>query len=162
MARPSIPGFLRDLDRDAGAVRVLVSACLALLASGLAPRVMSPGLPSVQSAVRARPETEILLLIAVVISAGMLLVGGVLGDADGRRRIMRWALLGLVVTDTLYRAHPDWVLRRVLQFGDWDAVHRCRKFFGDEAIRRAAGHRSMDARTRRFWEVVLDPAGGPS
>ena len=98
MARPSIPAFLRDLDRDPGAVRVLTAACLSLFASGLAPRVMSPGLPSVQSAVRARPETEVLLLIAVVLSAGMLLVGGALGDADGRRRIMRWALIGLVVT----------------------------------------------------------------
>ena len=98
MTRPSIPAFVRDLDREPGAVRVLVAACLSLLASGLAPRVMSPGLASVQAAVRARPEAEVLLLIAVVLSAGMLLVGGVLGDADGRRRIMYASLVGLAVT----------------------------------------------------------------
>ena len=78
---------------------MLVAACLALLASGLAPRVLSPGLASVQAAVRSRPEVEVLLLVAVVLSAGMLLVGGVLGDADGRRRIMRASLVALVVSD---------------------------------------------------------------
>ena len=53
------------------------------------------------------------------------------------------------------RENPLWVLRRVLEFGDWKTVHRARGFFGDEAVRRAAAHRAMDARTRRFWQVVL-------
>lgn len=53
--------------------------------------------------------------------------------------------------------YPNWVLRRVLQFGDWDQVRRAREFFGDEAVRRAVDHRSMDERTRRFWNVVLRP-----
>jgi transcriptional regulator with XRE-family HTH domain len=52
--------------------------------------------------------------------------------------------------------NPDWVLRRVLQFGDWDAVHHARQYFGDDAVRLAARHRSMDARTQRFWQVVFD------
>jgi len=51
--------------------------------------------------------------------------------------------------------NPDWVLRRVLEFGDWDAVHQARLFFGDAAVQRAARHRGIHARTRRFWEVVL-------
>lgn len=54
--------------------------------------------------------------------------------------------------------NPDWVLRRVLQFGDWDQVHRARLYFGDDAVRSAADHRSMDARTRRLWQVILGPA----
>ena len=95
---------------------MLVAACLSLLASGLAPRVMSPGLASVQSAVRARPETEVLLLVAVVLSAGMLLVGGVLGDADGRRRIMRWALIGLVVTGFAGLVVTDGLLYIAMRF----------------------------------------------
>jgi transcriptional regulator with XRE-family HTH domain len=52
-------------------------------------------------------------------------------------------------------ANGDWVLRRVLQFGNWDDVHRARLYFGHGAIRRAANHRSMDARTKHFWHVVL-------
>ncbi len=76
----------------------LVAASLALLAAGLAPRIFSPGLASIQSAIRERPGIEALLMAASIVTAGLLLVGGVLGDADGRRRIMLVALGGLIVT----------------------------------------------------------------
>ncbi len=98
MRRLSLPTFLTDLDREPGAVQTLVAASLALLAAGLAPRIFSPGLASVQSAVRERPEIETLLLLGSIVTAGMLLVGGVLGDADGRRRVMLVSLGGLIVT----------------------------------------------------------------
>ncbi|MFL5673669.1 MAG: MFS transporter [Chloroflexota bacterium] len=98
MRRPPIPAFLTDLDREPGAVQTLIAACLALLAAGLAPRILSPGLASVQSAVRERPGIEALLLLISILTAGTLLVGGVLGDADGRRRVMLVALGGLVAT----------------------------------------------------------------
>ncbi len=53
--------------------------------------------------------------------------------------------------------NPQWVLRRVLRFGDWHAVRQARMHFGDDAVRDAAAHRSMDARTRRLWQVILGP-----
>jgi len=56
--------------------------------------------------------------------------------------------------------NPQWVLRRVLAFGDWEDVHQARLFLGDDAVRRAAEHRSVDVRTRRFWQLVLGPAVG--
>jgi MFS family permease len=96
--RPPIPTFLTDLDREPGARTTLIASCLALLAAGLAPRVFSPGLASIQSAVRERPEIEALLMLASIVAAGALLVGGVLGDADGRKRVMMLALGGLVLT----------------------------------------------------------------
>jgi MFS family permease len=96
--RPPLPTFLTDLAREPGAVQTLVAAALALVAAGLAPRIFSPGLASIQSAVRERPEIEALLLLASIVTAGMLLVGGVLGDADGRRRVMLIALGGLIIT----------------------------------------------------------------
>jgi MFS family permease len=96
--RPPIPAFLTDLDREPGAVRTLIASSLALFAAGLAPRIFSPGLATVQAAVRERPGVEMLLLLASIVTAGALLVGGVLGDADGRRRVMLVALAGLVVT----------------------------------------------------------------
>src|SRR4051812_8105477 len=98
MRRRALPTFLTDLDSEPGAVHTLVAASLALLAAGLAPRILSPGLASVQSAVRERPGIEVLLLLVSILTAGMLLVGGVLGDADGRRRVMLIALGGLVAT----------------------------------------------------------------
>jgi len=96
--RPPLPTFLTDLDREPGAVATLIAAALALLAAGLAPRIFSPGLVSVQSAVRERPEIETVLMLASVVTAGTLLVGGVLGDADGRRRIMLVGLGAMVAT----------------------------------------------------------------
>jgi DHA2 family multidrug resistance protein-like MFS transporter len=105
--RPSIPGFLRDLDREPGAVRTLGIASLSLFAAGVNPRVFSPGLSSVQAALRENSDAEVLLLIATVVGGGLLLIGGVLGDADGRRRLLIAALgtmlatavIGLFVTD---------------------------------------------------------------
>jgi len=52
--------------------------------------------------------------------------------------------------------HPQWVLRRVLEYGDLQQVGLSRAYFGDVAIRRASQHRSVSSRVRRFWELVLD------
>jgi CRISPR-associated Cas5-like protein len=105
--RSSIPGFLRDLNREPGAIRTLGIASLSLFAAGLNPRVFSPGLGSIQAALRQNSEAEVLLLLATVVGGGLLLIGGVLGDANGRRQLLIGALgtmlatsvIGLFVTD---------------------------------------------------------------
>jgi hypothetical protein len=54
--------------------------------------------------------------------------------------------------------HADFVLGRVLSLGDAEAVHCLRREFGDDALRdfvARAPHR-LDARSRRFFEVVLN------
>jgi transcriptional regulator with XRE-family HTH domain len=51
--------------------------------------------------------------------------------------------------------HGEWVLKRVLQFGNRAQVVAARRFFGDDAIRRAAGRRGIDARTRGYWRLIL-------
>lgn len=102
-----IPEVIRDLYRDPRDFRTLMIAALSLAAAGLDPHIYNPSLPSIQAAVRARPELEDILLIAAVVGAVLLLVGGVLGDTDGRRRIQLTALAaligasasGLVITD---------------------------------------------------------------
>jgi MFS family permease len=94
--RPPIPGVIRDLYRDPRDARTLLIAALSLAAAGLDPHVYNPGLPSVQAAIRERPEVEQTLLFAAVIGALLLLVGGVLGDTDGRRRIQLTALAALI------------------------------------------------------------------
>jgi DHA2 family methylenomycin A resistance protein-like MFS transporter len=96
--RSSIPGFLRDLDREPGAVRTLAIASLALFAAGLNPRVFSPGLGSVLAAIRDDSQASILLLLATVIGGGLLLIGGVLGDANGRRQVLIGSLAVMLVT----------------------------------------------------------------
>ena len=59
-----------------------------------------------------------------------------------------------LVADDL-ESHPGWVLSRVLAFGNADQVRAARAFFGDDAIRDAIDRRGMDARTRRYWNLVL-------
>ncbi len=51
--------------------------------------------------------------------------------------------------------YPGWVLRRVLAFGDRRQVAAARRFFGDDAVRAAAAHRSVDPRTRNYWRLIL-------
>ena len=48
-----------------------------------------------------------------------------------------------------------WVLRRVLMFGGRDHVEAARRFYGDGAVRTAVAHRSVDARTRNYWRLIL-------
>jgi transcriptional regulator with XRE-family HTH domain len=51
--------------------------------------------------------------------------------------------------------YPEWVLSRVLMFGMTDQVSALRCFFGDDAIRGVIKNRSIDARTRNYWELIL-------
>jgi len=66
------------------------------------------------------------------------------------------------LTGEVLDAHPDWVLGRVLSFGEPAQVAAARQFFGDRAIRRAIRRRDIDARTRNYWDVLLqEPSHAP-
>jgi transcriptional regulator with XRE-family HTH domain len=54
--------------------------------------------------------------------------------------------------------HTSWILGRVLSLGDPQQVAAVRAFFGDEAIRDAVRQRGVDARTRYYWNLILDDA----
>src|SRR5262249_33576736 len=77
---------------EPGALRILIVASVSLVAAGLNPPVTSPALPSVQAIIRAQPEVFALILLGTLIAAGMLFIGGVLGDAHGGRGILLIAL----------------------------------------------------------------------
>ncbi len=120
MPRPPIPGVIRDLYRDPRDARTLLIAALSLAAAGLDPHVYNPGLPSVQAAIRERPELEQTLLLAAVIGALLLLVGGVLGDTDGRRRIQLTALgalIGASASGLVITEGPLFVIGRLIGVG---------------------------------------------
>lgn len=51
--------------------------------------------------------------------------------------------------------YPSWVLRRVLTSGNRAQAAAVRARYGDDAILAAARHRSVDARTQRYWELML-------
>lgn len=50
--------------------------------------------------------------------------------------------------------YPEWVIRRVIMFGGLEDVRATRRFFGDDRVQAAAQHRSVDARTQRYWRVL--------
>jgi MFS family permease len=97
--RLPIPSFLRDLDAEPGQFRALCVAFLSLGAAGLNPVVTSPNLPNVQSIIRAQPEVNSIILLVTLGSAGLLFVGGILGDTNGRRGILLGALAVLAVAN---------------------------------------------------------------
>ena len=51
--------------------------------------------------------------------------------------------------------YPQWVLRRVLMYGDRQQVKASRRFYGDDAVGAAAAHRETDERTRNYWSLIL-------
>jgi len=117
--RPPLPSVLRDLvfdlTADPVAFRTLVVSSVSLVAAGLNPQVYAPGLATVQAAVRARPEVETLLLIGLIVSAGLLFVGGVLGDTVGRRSILTGALAVLAaaaLSGLLFSGNPIFAASR--------------------------------------------------
>jgi transcriptional regulator with XRE-family HTH domain len=57
--------------------------------------------------------------------------------------------------------HPNWVLGRVLMYGDPDHVRAARRFYGDEAIRDAIARRGVDDRTRNYWTIIFGDSRAP-
>ncbi len=52
--------------------------------------------------------------------------------------------------------HGRWILERVLTAGNLTQVKAARTFFGDAAIRAAIERRGVDARTRNYWNLILE------
>ena len=79
---------------------------MALVAAALDPKVYGPALPSVQAAIRARPQIEFVIVFLAVAGAALLLAGGAIGDSVRARPIivgglvvsLLASLVGIVVT----------------------------------------------------------------
>ena len=100
-AESRVPAFLRDLGAKPGSARVLFVAVVSVAAGGLNPPVTWPGLPGVQSMIRAQPEVNLLVLGVTLIAATLLFIGGILIDTDGRRRILI-AALGVLMAASVF------------------------------------------------------------
>jgi MFS family permease len=98
-ASSRLPPFITDLGREPGALGTLIAAGIALFAVGLDPKVLSAGMPDAQTALRERPALEALFLLSSLIQAAFLLVGGVLGDTLGRRRVLLVGMAGLAIAE---------------------------------------------------------------
>ncbi len=97
MRPPTLPAFIADLFVDRVARGALLAGSVALFAAAMDPQVWSPALPSVQAAVRENPQLETIVLLASISAAGLLLLGGAIGDSRRARPI----ILGGLVTEAL-------------------------------------------------------------
>src|SRR4051812_13729713 len=95
-----MPESLAQLGQPPEVFAALVAGSFALLAVGLDPRVFSAGTPDAQASLRERPQLESLFLLAAVTEAAFLLIGGILGDTLGRRRILLVGLGALAICET--------------------------------------------------------------
>ncbi|MFV2062711.1 MAG: MFS transporter [Chloroflexota bacterium] len=88
MSRFTVPEFIHEVIDDPRQRGILISGSLALFAVGLVPRVLSPGLPTAQEALRAQPEIENLFLLLSFASTATIIVGGLVSDLFRRRALL--------------------------------------------------------------------------
>lgn len=94
MSRVKLPEFIHEVVDDPRQRGILVAGSLALFAVGLVPRVLSPGLPTAQDALRAQPELVNLFLLLAFASTATIILGGLASDVLRQR----WLLVGGLTT----------------------------------------------------------------
>ncbi|HEY7828550.1 MAG TPA: MFS transporter, partial [Candidatus Limnocylindrales bacterium] len=117
MTRPKLPAFLAELFVDPVARGALIAGAVALFAAALDPQAWSPSLPSVQAAVRENPELETIVVLASVSAAGLILLGGAIGDSRRARPIILGGLLGELLGSAvalLFPAGPVFIIARLV------------------------------------------------
>ena len=120
MRRPPVPAVIAELFEAPVARNGLIAGTLALVAAALDPKVWSSSLPTVQAAIRERPSVEALVLLAAIGGAGLLLVGGAVGDTVRARRVIVGGLiveLGAAVAGLLVTSGPLFLATRLIGHG---------------------------------------------
>jgi MFS transporter, DHA2 family, multidrug resistance protein len=115
--RPPIPEFIATLFEEPAARNGLLAGAAALFAAALDPKVWGPTLPTVQSAIRDRPNLEAIALLAMVGGSALMLVGGAVGDSARARPIIVGGLVAVLIASIVALAVPDgpiFVASRVL------------------------------------------------
>ncbi len=103
-------------EAGSGAPTVTAGAA-ALFAAGLNPVVFGPALASLELAARLRPELEFFFLLSVLVSGSMFLLGGIFGDAFGRRKVLLVGLAALAIANAatlLTSASPQFSIMRTV------------------------------------------------
>jgi MFS family permease len=102
-----LPSFIAGLFVDRVATGALVAGSVALFAAALDPQVWSPALPSIQAAVRDSPLLETLVLLGSISAAGLLLVGGAVGDSRRARPVILGGLVVELIASVVGLLVPD-------------------------------------------------------
>ena len=117
MRRPAVPRFIAEVFDDPTARSGLLAGAAALFAAAFDPKVWGPALPSVQAAIRERPNLEALVLLAMVGGSALLLLGGAIGDTTRARPIIVGGLAAELLASVvalLVPAGPLFVASRIV------------------------------------------------
>lgn len=88
-----LPSFSADLFVDHVAAGALLAGSAAHFAAAMDAQVWSPALPTVQQAVRDNTFLETVVLLGSISAAGLILVGGAVGDSHRARPVILGGLL---------------------------------------------------------------------
>ncbi len=91
-----VPQFITDVVEDPEKKGILIAGTLSILAVGLVPRVLSPGFPDAQQALKTQPTAENLLLLLSFVTAVATILGGLVADFL-RKRIVLLVSLAVMV-----------------------------------------------------------------
>jgi MFS family permease len=86
--RPAVPQFIAELFAAPIPRNGLLAGSAALFAAALDPKVWGPSQPTVQAAIRERPQLEAIVLLAALGGSALLLLGGAIGDSNRARPII--------------------------------------------------------------------------
>jgi len=109
VSRIKLPEFIHEVFDDPRQRGILISGSLALFAVGLVPRVLSPGLPTAQEAIKTEPEIENLFLLLSFASTATIILGGLVSDLFRRRSLLVGSLavmLGASIVSLLFPSGP--------------------------------------------------------
>jgi DHA2 family multidrug resistance protein-like MFS transporter len=104
--RPPVPRFISELFVEPTARNGLLAGSAALFAAALDPRVWGASLPSVQAAIRDRPEVEAIVMLGALGGAALLLLGGAIGDSARVRPLIVGGLAVVLLTSAICLAVP--------------------------------------------------------
>ena len=96
MSRIKVPEFIHEVIDDPRQRGILIAGSLALFAVGLVPRVLSPGLPTAQEALRREPEIQNLFLLLAFASTATIILGGLVSDLFRHRALLVGGLAAML------------------------------------------------------------------
>jgi MFS family permease len=95
--RLKLPDFIHEVIDDPRQRGVLIAGSLALFAVGLTPRVLSPGLPTAQEALRSQTELQNLFLLLAFTGTATIIVGGLVSDLFRHRALLVGGLAVMLI-----------------------------------------------------------------
>ena len=88
MSRLKLPAFIHEVIDDPRQRGILIAGSLSMFAVGLVPRVLTPGLPNAQEALRTQPDLQNAFLLLAFASTATIILGGLVSDVFRRRSLL--------------------------------------------------------------------------